>query len=268
MSEGAMRLRLERPLVVFDLETTGLDTATDRIVELAAVKLWPDGRVEEKRRRFNPLVPIPKEATAVHGIRDEDVKDEPPFLKVAHGEKGVAAFFAGCDLAGYNVADFDILILKAELERAGERLDLSDVAVVDAYKIFSTREPRHLTAALKFYCGKEHEEAHSALGDVRATLDVLAAELERYPDLPDTPAAIDKSLRNPEHVDRRGKLRWQDGQIAVAFGRHRGRTLEYLAREEPDYIRWMIDTGVAPDAEKILHDALLGRFSSREGGGS
>ncbi|MDD5306998.1 MAG: 3'-5' exonuclease [Deltaproteobacteria bacterium] len=263
-----MRLKLERPLVMFDVETTGLDAATDRIVELAAVKLWPDGRVEEKCRRFNPLVPIPKEATAVHGIRDEDVKDEPPFLKVAHGDKGVAAFFAGCDLAGYNVADYDIPILKAELERAGERLDLSDAAVVDAYKIFVGREPRHLTAALRFYCGKEHDKAHSAMGDVRATLEVLAAELERYPDLPDTPAAIDKSMRNPEHVDRRGKLRWQDGEIAVAFGRHKGRTLKYLASEEPDYIRWMIDSGVAPDAEKILHDALIGAFEQKDGGNS
>lgn len=258
-----MRLTLTRPIIVFDLETTGLDPATDRIVELAAVKLWPDGATEEKCRKFNPLRPIPQEASAVHGITDDDVKDEPPFYKVARGEKGVAAFFADSDLAGFNIIDFDIPLLKNELERAGETLDLTDVSVVDAFKIFVTRESRDLSAAVKFYCGKQHETAHSALGDVQATLDVLKAQLERYEDLPETPAEIDASVRHPDAVDRAGKLRWQDGEIAVSFGKHKGRTLKYLSREEPDYLHWMIQNHVAMDAEQHLRDALIGRFASK-----
>jgi DNA polymerase-3 subunit epsilon len=258
-----MRLKLNRPIIFFDVETTGLDPRSDRIVELAAVKVWPDGsrEPEEKCRRFNPLVPIPKDATAVHGITDEDVKDEQPFAKYARGEGGIASFFAGCDLAGFNILGFDIPILAAELERAGEKLDLGDVSVVDAFKVFTSHEPRHLSAAVRFYCGREHEDAHTALGDVRATIDVIDAQLERYDDLPGTPEEIDRSMRDPDAVDRAGKLRWVDGEVVVAFGRHKGRGLRYLSREEPDYIRWMIENDVVPDAVGHLRDALLGHFA-------
>jgi len=256
-----MELELKRPIVFFDLETTGTDPQRDRIVELAAVKIWPDGRQEEKCRRFNPQMPIPKEATAIHGITDEDVRDEPPFAKVAKGSKGIAAYFAGCDLAGYNVINFDLPMLMAELERADESLDISRVAVVDAYRIFFTREPRDLTGALRFYCGREHAGAHSALADVKATIEVLEAQLNRYRDLPSAPADLDAAVRDPEEVDRQGKLKWVDGEIALNFGRHKSRTLRFLAREEPDYIRWMIDNRVAPDAVHHLHDALLGHFA-------
>jgi len=259
-----MRLKLERPLIVFDLETTGTDPQRDRIVELAAVKLWPDGRQEEKTKRFNPGIPIPKEATAIHGIRDEDVRNEPPFSKVARGEKGISSYFAGCDLAGYNIINFDIPLLAAELERAGEKLDVSQISVVAVFRIFKVREPRDLTGAVRFYCGREHADAHAALGDVRATVDVLMAQLNRYRDLPATPRALDRATRDPEEVDRRGKLKWIDGEVAVNFGRHKSRTLRYLAREEPDYIRWMIDNKVVDDGIHHLHDALLGHFEKRE----
>ncbi len=258
-----MQLKLKRPLIFFDVETTGLDTKNDRIVELAAIKYWPDGRPEEERvRRFNPLVPIPKEAAAIHGITNEDVKDEMPFARYARGEQGIAAFFAGSDLAGFNIVSFDIPILKAELERAGERLDLRDVAVIDAFKIFTSKEPRNLTAAVKLYCNKEIENAHSAIGDVTATIDVFDAQLERYSDLPDEPEALDRAMRHPDSVDRAGKLRWVDDEVTVAFGRNKGRTLKYLAREESDYVRWMIDNEVVPDAESCLRDALVGHFAS------
>ena len=252
-----MRLTLERPLIVFDVETTGLDPVRDRIVELAALKIFPDGHREEKCKRFNPLIPIPKEASDVHGITDEDVKNEPPFAKVARGEMGIAAFFADCDLAGFNIVNFDVPILQAELDRADAKLDLSKVAMVDAYKLFTAKEPRNLEAAVTFYCGRDHEDAHSALGDVKATAEVLAAQLERYPDLPVTPAELDAFVRKPEWVDRQGKLRLVNDKITVAFGRNKGRTLEYLAREEPDYIRWMIQNEVVPDAMDVLRDALL-----------
>jgi DNA polymerase-3 subunit epsilon len=259
-----MRLELERPLIYFDLETTGTDPQRDRIVELAAVKLWPDGRSEEKCRRFNPQMAIPKEATAIHGITDEDVRDEPPFAKVAKGDQGIAAYFAGCDLAGYNVINFDLPLLMAELERAGERLDISRIAVVDSFRIFISREPRDLTGAVRFYCGREHAGAHSALADVKATIDVLEAQLNRYRDLPVSPLELDAAVRDSEEVDRQGKLKWVDGEIALNFGRHKSRTLKYLAREEPDYIRWMIDNRVVPDAVHHLHDALLGHFAVKD----
>ncbi|MBW2278145.1 MAG: 3'-5' exonuclease [Deltaproteobacteria bacterium] len=259
-----MTLELKRPLIYFDLETTGTDPQRDRIIELAAVKIWPDGNREEKCRRFNPQMSIPKEATAVHGITDQDVRDEPPFAKVAKGDMGIAAYFAGCDLAGYNVINFDLPMLMAELERAGERLGISRVAVVDAFRIFVSREPRDLTGALRFYCGREHAGAHSALADVEATIEVLEAQLNRYRDLPSTPADLDAAVRDPEEVDRQGKLKWVDGEIALAFGRHKSKTLRFLAREEPDYIRWMIDNRVTADAVHHLHDALLGHFATKD----
>lgn len=258
-----MALQLERPIIFFDLETTGTDPERDRIVELATIKLWPDGRQEEKCRRFNPRMPIPKEATAIHGITDADVKDEPPFDKVAKGPKGIAAYFAGCDLGGYNVIHFDIPMLRAELERTGEQLDTSQIAVVDAYRIFITREPRSLEGAVRFYCGRTHAEAHSAIGDVKATLEVLEAQLNRYRDLPARPRDLDGALRDPEEVDRRGKLKWVDGEVALGFGRHKGKSLRHLAKHEPDYIRWMIDNRVVPDAVHHLHDALLGHFATK-----
>jgi DNA polymerase-3 subunit epsilon len=252
-----MKLTLARPIIIFDVETTGLDTANDRIIELAALKIFPDGQREEKCKRFNPLIPIPKEASDVHGIMDEDVKNEPPFAKVARGEKGIAAFFADCDLAGFNIVNFDVPILQAELNRAEAKLDLSKVSMVDVYKLFVTKEPRNLETAVMFYCGRAHEDAHSALGDVKATADVLESQLERYQDLPSTPSELDLCVRKPEWVDRQGKLRLVDDKITVAFGRNKGRTLEYLAREEPDYIRWMIQNEVVPDAMNVLGDALL-----------
>jgi DNA polymerase-3 subunit epsilon len=259
-----MTLELKRPIIFFDIESTGLDTQKDRIVELAAVKIFPDGRREEKCKRFNPMMPIPKEATAVHGISDADVLNEPPFYKVARGERGIAAFFEDSDLGGFNIVHFDIPLLKKELERAGEELDLSNVSVVDAMTIYKQREPRDLEAAVRYYCGKEHINAHAALDDVHATVDVFYGQLEKYADLPRTPQEIDLSVRHPDAVDRLGKLKWIDDEVSVGFGKHQGRTLKYLAREEPDYIRWMIQARVAEDALPILRDALLGHFPSRE----
>jgi DNA polymerase-3 subunit epsilon len=259
-----MPLELTRPIIFFDIESTGLDTDSDRIVELAAVKLFPDGTREERCKRFNPMMPIPKEASAVHGITDEDVKNEPPFYKVARGEKGIAAFFRNCDLAGFNIVGFDIPMLKKELERADETLDLTDAAVVDVMKIFKKMEPRTLEAAVRFYCNKEHEGAHAALADVTATVDVLMAQIARYQDLPNTPGELDKAVRHPESVDRNGKLRWVAGEVTVAFGMHKGRTLKYLAAEEPNYLRWMIENKVIEDAAHILGDALMGRFPTKD----
>lgn len=262
-----MDLELKRPIIFFDIESTGLDPETDRIVELAAIKFNPDGTTEERNRRFNPLAPIPKEATAVHGITDADVKDEPPFYKVARGENGIAAFFKGCDLGGFNIVYFDIPLLQKELERADQELNLSSVSVVDVMRIFKKREPRDLAAALRFYCDKDHEEAHAALGDVIATVEVLEGQLAMYDDLPRTPEELDLEVRHKDAVDRLGKLKWQDGEVALGFGKHRGRTLRYLSREEPGYLRWLIDKHVIEDGIQHVRDALLGQFATRDAAG-
>ena len=255
-----MKLKLKKPIIFFDLETTGTDTKRDRIIELATIKIWPDGTQEEKQRRFNPEQNIPREATEIHKITNDDVKNEPSFHKVA---KSIEAYFEGCDLGGYNIINFDIPLLSAELERSGRKLDVSQIAVIDAYKIFIHREPRTLTGAVKFYCGKEHGTPHEALGDVRATLEVLESQLNRYPELPHIPYEIDQAIRNPEEVDRRGKLKWIDGEISINFGRYKGRTLKYLSQNDRDYIRWMIDNKIVEDAVHHLHDALLGHFASQ-----
>jgi len=155
-------------------------------------------------------------------------------------------------------------MLAAEFERAGERLDVSTISVIDAFKIFVTRVPRNLSGALRFYCGLEHATAHEALGDVQATRQVLEAQLNRYPDLPSDPRAIDTAVRDPEEVDRRGKLKWMDAEVSLSFGRHKGKSLRFLAREEPDYIRWMIDNRVVDDAVHHLHDALIGHFAKKD----
>jgi DNA polymerase-3 subunit epsilon len=255
-----MKLELDRPLIVFDVETTGVDPKHDRIVELAALKIHPDGRREEKCKRFNPLIPIPVEASRVHGITDEAIANEPPFSKVA---KSIASFFSGCDLGGFNIVRFDVPLLQAELERSNQKLNLSDISLVDAYQVFVQKEPRTLEAAIGFYCQKEHEDAHTALGDVKATVEVIEAQMDHYSDLPRTPREIDSSVRHPESVDRLGKLKWVDDSVTISFGRNRGQTLEYLVREEPDYIKWMIQNEVAPDVEGILQDALLGHFPKK-----
>ena len=255
------KLQLTRPLVFFDLEATGTNPQTDRIVELAAVKNHPDGRREEKCRRFNPTIPIPAEVTEIHGITDDDVKDEPTFDEVAGGEQGIAAFFSDCDLAGYNVLGYDIPLLMAELERAGVSLDLSGVAVIDAMKIFFEREPRDLSGAMRFYCGQEFDGAHSADADVQATLDVLEAQLGRYQDLPSTPQALD--CRDADDVDLQGKLRWVDGEIAINFGKHAGKTLRQVMKDEPNYLRWMLKKGIAGDAAEVLQAAVKGEFPER-----
>ena len=175
-----MKLKLSRPIVFLDLETTGTDAAKDRIVEISLVKVHPNGDEEVKTRRINPGMPIPPAATAVHKITDEDVKDEPRFEQIA---KSLAAYIDGCDLAGYNSNKFDIPVLAEEFLRAGVDIDLKKRRFVDVQNIFHKMEQRTLVAAYKFYCHKNLEKAHSAEADTLATYEVLKAQLDRYPEL-------------------------------------------------------------------------------------
>ena len=252
-------LRLDRPLIVFDLETTGTNPATDRIVQLAIVRFEPNIKPAGRRRpqkprsfvrNFHPGRPVPAAATAVHGIGDEDVADAPPFGEVA---RWLAAEFAECDVAGFNVRRFDLPLLVHEMQRCGVELDLSGSRILDAYEIFTHFQPRTLEAAHLDYCGKEHKDSHHALGDVLATAAVLDAQVARHEALPAEAAGIDAMFGRP---DLAGRLIELDGELALAFGKHKGRTLAGLARDEPAYLRWMLTACFLPDVKKAVREAL------------
>jgi DNA polymerase-3 subunit epsilon len=231
--------QLERPLVFFDLETTGLDLKNDRIVELAFIKVTPQGDVLERERRFNPDMPIPAEATAVHGITDADVAHEPRFCQTA---KSLVRLLEGCDLAGFNIRRFDIPMLIHELRRCGLELSLEGRRVVDVQNIFHREERRDLSAAARFYLDREHEEAHTALGDIRTCAAVLGAQLKRYPHLPNDleglHAYCDEYAPILTEVDRWFSAE-EEGRV-FKRGRYKGRPLADVAREAPDYLYWML----------------------------
>jgi DNA polymerase-3 subunit epsilon len=238
------KLRLIRPIVWLDLETTGLVPQKDRIVEISVLKEWPDGRLEERKRRVNPGMPIPPVATSIHGIRDEDVRGEPPFERLA---KSFADFLEGADLGGFGVMRFDLPLLIAEFRRAGIQFALEGRAVLDAQMIFHRREPRDLAAACRFYLGRGLEGAHDSAVDAAAARDVLCAQLERYPDLPADPEGLSATLRDPAWVDAEGKLILVGAEVTLNFGSRRGRTLRDLAASDPEYLQWILDSDFSPE---------------------
>jgi DNA polymerase-3 subunit epsilon len=255
-------LKLERPLVVFDLETTGTDPAQDRIVEIAALRVTPDGEREPKRRRINPERAIPAAATAVHGISDADVRDEPTFRMIA---RSLLDWLSGADLAGFNLLRFDVPLLDREFRDCGLDLELAERNVVDAMTIFHRKEPRDLTAAVRFYLGRDHAGAHAADADVEATYAVLEAQLERYDDLPRTVEELHRwtvSGRG-EAVDRGGKFVWQEREVLFAFGKFQGQTLRKVVVEAPDYLRWILDSDFPDDAKQLVEGALRGVYPER-----
>lgn len=231
--------QLDRPLVFFDLETTGLDLKNDRIIELAFIKWTPTGDILERERRFNPGMPIPPEATAVHGITDADVADEVEFCRVA---RSLELMLEGCDLAGFNVRRFDIPMLVEEFTRCDVDFSMEGRRVVDMQNIFHREERRDLSAAARFYLGREHEEAHTALGDIRTSAAVLGGQLERYPHIPRDLDGLHAYCE--EYAPTRTEVdRWfspeEDGRV-FRRGKHKGRPLAEVARDAPDYLQWMM----------------------------
>ncbi len=252
-------LKLTRPLAFFDLETTGIDAGSDRIVEICILKEFPDGRQESLVERLNPERPIPGEATAVHGISDHDVRDCPRFRDRA----GVyLAMLEGADLAGYNVQRFDIPLLRRELRDAGLDLPMAGVRVVDAMTIYHRKERRDLSAAVRFFLGREPEGAHSARGDVAATAEVLDAQLARYDDLPDTVEALEAWCNpvHPDAVDRSGKFLWKEQKIVFTFGKYRDRTLVSVCESNRGYLEWVLRSDFPEDSKKVVQAALGGRL--------
>ena len=248
-------LKLTRPLVVFDIESTGVAPRKDRIIELAAVKLEPDGTEISKCWLLNPTVKIPPETTAIHGITDEIVKDCPTFADKADE---IFAFFEGCDLSGFNADRFDIPCLEEEFSRVGKNFAPSSRKHVDVQRIYHKMEPRDLSAAVRFYLGRDHAGAHGAEADAKATLEVLKAQMEKYPSLPQTVDEMDEYLvpHDPLNADRYGMLRWKNGQLTINFGKKKGCSLKKLMIDEPNYLRWIIRGEFETEVKAIVRDLM------------
>ena len=250
-----LSLKLDRPLVVFDIESTGTSPRKDRIIELAAIKVSPAGSEERKCWLLNPGIPIPPETTAIHGITDEIVKDCPTFADKANE---IFEFFRDCDLSGFNADRFDIPCLEEEFARVGLNFAATARRHVDVQRIYHKMEPRDLTAAVKFYLGRPHEGAHGAEADAAATLEVLKAQMQKYPALPKTSAEMDEYLvpHDPLNADRNGMLRWKDGELTVNFGKKKGEPLTKLMLNEPNYLRWLMKGDFDSEVRMIVKDLL------------
>lgn len=246
-----MALKLERPLIFFDLETTGTNIVRDRIVEISLVKVYPDGS-EPKRfvQRVNPQMPIPAEATRVHHITDSDVADAPTFDRLA---QKIADTFKGCDIAGFNSTRFDLPLLVEEMQRAKVFFDYRSANLIDVQNIFHKKEPRNLVAAYKFYCGKNLDDAHSALADTLATYEVFMAQVEKYDDLPDTTKGLAEYSAYNKMVDLAGRfIRDDQNRIVINFGKNKGKELAKVIKEEPSYYQWMMDGDFPADTKHWL----------------
>lgn len=246
------KLNLSRPLAFFDVETTGLNIASDRIVEISILKIFaPDGaRKESKTLLINPTIPIPKEVTKIHGISDVDVADAPTFKDCA---KELADFFGDADLSGYNCNYFDIPLLMEEFLRAGIDFDMKDRKMVDVQGIFHKKEERTLSAAYKFYCGKSLENAHSAEADITATYEILEAQLEKYPDLKNDVPSLHAFTSRSRRVDFAGRFVYgEKGNVVFAFGKHTGKSAEDVFRTEPSYYNWMMNGEFSLHTKKII----------------
>ena len=251
-----MNLNLKNPIVFFDLETTGVNITHDKIVEISYIKVYPNGDEEEKTIRVNPGRHIPEEATAVHHITDEDVKDAPMFGQIA---KELSKVFEGCDIAGFNSNRFDVPLLSEEFLNAGVTIDLSKRKFVDVQTIFHKMEQRTLVAAMKFYCGKELEGAHSADADTRATYEVLKAQLDRYPDLQNDVAWLSEFSSHTNNVDFAGRIIYNEQGVEVFnFGKYKGIPVQEVFRRDPGYYSWMMQGDFTLNTKQVLTRLKLG----------
>jgi DNA polymerase-3 subunit epsilon len=248
-----MKLQLSRPLAFIDLETTGVNISTDRIVEIAIVKINTDGTKQVKRKLINPLMPIPKSSSDIHGITDEMVKDAPSFKQVANEVK---QFIDQCDLGGYNSNRFDIPMLIEEFLRVGIEFSVDGKKLVDVQKVFHMMEQRTLSAAYKFYCQKTLDGAHSAEIDATATWEVLEAQVERYPQIGNTVDSIVKFTGEDDIVDFARRFIKDNGVEIFNFGKHKGKTVVQVLKEEPQYYDWMMKGDFPMNTKQKLTEIL------------
>ena len=251
-----MKLNLKNPVVFFDLETTGVNIASDRIVEISYLKVYPNGNEMSRTMRINPEMHIPEEASEVHGIYDEDVKECPTFKQVA---KEIAADFEGADIAGFNSNRFDVPLLAEEFLRADVDLDMTRRKFIDVQVIFHKMEQRTLGAAMKFYCGKELEGAHSADADTRATYEVLKAQLDRYPELQNDVDFLSEFSSHTNNVDFAGRIVYDDKGIEVFnFGKYKGMPVVEVLRRDPGYYSWILQGDFTLNTKQVLTRIKLG----------
>jgi DNA polymerase-3 subunit epsilon len=266
-----MFLKLRNPLIFFDLETTGINISKDKIVEIAAIKIYPDGTQAEKVHRVNPEIPIPKESSLIHGIYDEDIKNEPTFKQLA---KELAQFFEGADLAGFNILKFDVPLLVEEFLRVGLDFEINNKKLLDAQRIFHMMEKRNLSAAYQFYCNKSLEDAHSALADTLATIDVFDEQIRRYEnqeviDLKGKKVGIIENdmgkihnLTNRNMVDLAGRMVFNDdGEEIFNFGKHKGKKVIEVLGSEPSYYDWILKNDFSLDTKRKLTQIKLRAFN-------
>jgi DNA polymerase-3 subunit epsilon len=253
-----MELTLKNPMVFFDLETTGVNVASDRIVEISWLKIQPDGRESKQTQLVNPTIPIDPRAIAIHGITDEDVKDKPTFSEIA---RTLARDFEGCDLAGYNSNKFDIPLLAEEFLRAGVDFDLRKRKFIDVQVIFHKMEQRTLIAAYKFYCQKDLEDAHSAEADTRATYEILKAQLDHYEHLQNDVDYLSVFSTQNRSVDLAGRIIYNDKDIEVFnFGKYKGEPVEEVLKKDPGYFGWILNGDFPLYTKKVLTNIKLKTF--------
>ena len=251
-----MKLNLKNPVVFFDLETTGVNITSDRIVEISYLKVFPNGDEISRTMRINPEMHIPEEASKVHGIYDDDVKDCKTFKQVA---KEIAADFEGADIAGFNSNRFDVPLLAEEFLRADVDLDMTRRKFIDVQVIFHKMEQRTLVAAMKFYCGKELEGAHSADADTRATYEVLQAQLDRYPELKNDVDYLSEFSSHTNNVDFAGRIVYDDKGVEVFnFGKYKGMPVAEVFRRDPSYYSWMMQGDFTLNTKQVLTRIKLG----------
>ena len=253
-----MQLKLKNPLVFFDLETTGTNIVSDRIVEISYLKISPNGMEESKTMRINPGCHIPAESSAIHGIYDADVADAPVFKSVA---KNIAKDIEGCDLAGYNSNRFDIPLLAEEFLRADVDIDLMKRKFVDVQVVFHKMEQRTLSAAYQFYCAKNLDDAHTAEADTKATYEVLKAQLDRYPDLQNDVEFLSKFTSFNRNVDFAGRIVYNDkDEEIINFGKYKGQKVEDVLRNDMGYYGWMMQGDFPLYTKKVLTNIKLRMF--------
>lgn len=269
-----MKLNLTRSLVFFDLETTGVNVGTDKIIEICMLKVMPDGSTVIRTELINPGMHIPAEVSKIHGIFDKDVADKPRFEQIA---ASINDFFKGCDLAGYNLLKFDVPLLVEEFLRVGQDFDLRGIHIIDIQNIFHRMEPRNLRAAYKFYCGETLENAHTAEADTLATYKILQSQLDFYKDTPYLDEDENQSFpiqnniqdlanfsTSGRNVDLMGHIVFDENDKEIFnFGKHKGKTVEYVFTIEPNYYDWMMKADFPLYTKKIIHSIRLRMLSSK-----
>jgi len=256
-----MNLKISKPICFFDLETTGVNVSLDRIVEISILKIFPNGNKESKTWLVNPGVPIPLEASNIHGITNDIVKNEPLFKMIA---SDIKSMINNCDLAGFNSNKFDIPLLAEELLRSEIDFSLDNVSTIDVQNIFHKMEQRTLSAAYQFYCGKSLDNAHSSKADTLATFEVLESQIEKYDDLENNVSFLSDFSKRGKNVDLAGFIKYNEDNIpCFSFGKHKGKTVDYVLENESGYFGWLLNADFPMYTKKVLTQIRLNKLNNK-----